>query len=159
MGVEFSTSAKERIGDLFKRYPNRRAALIPILYVAQEEFGHVSPEVMEHVAEVVGVPPADVYDVVTFYTMFYTKPMGKYHIQVCINISCSLMGAEHVVEHIKRKLGIEVGGTTPDGRFSLSTVECLGSCGTAPMMQINDDYHENLTEERIDKILGRLSKS
>jgi NADH-quinone oxidoreductase E subunit len=149
-GVEKCRSIVEKLGD-------KEAALIPVLYVAQDEFGWLSSEAMDCVAELLELPPPRVYGVATFYTMFNKKPVGKYHLQVCTNLSCSLLGAEHVVEYISRKLGIGVGETTTDNKFTLSTVECLGSCGTAPMMQINDEYYENLTEEKIDRILSELS--
>jgi NADH-quinone oxidoreductase subunit E len=110
------------------------------------------------VAEVMGLPPTEVASVASFYTMFNRQPVGENLIQVCTNISCSLLGAEHIVEYIKNRLGIDVGETTPDNKFTLVTVECLGSCGTAPMMQINDTYYENLTEEKIDQILAELAK-
>jgi NADH-quinone oxidoreductase E subunit len=110
------------------------------------------------VAEVMELPPTEVASVTSFYTMFNRQPVGENLIQVCTNISCSLLGAEHIVEYIKNKLGIDVGETTPDNKFTLVTVECLGSCGTAPMMQVNDTYYENLTEEKVDRILAELAE-
>ena len=120
------------------------------------EFGHVSDEAIVYVAGLLGLSPARIEGVATFYTMYNRKPVGKYHVQICRNISCSLLGAEHLITHVAEKLGVKPGETTPDGRFTLSQVECLGSCGTAPVMQINDDYHENLTEASIDAILDKL---
>jgi NADH-quinone oxidoreductase subunit E len=117
----------------------------------------LSPDVLREVAGILGIPPIAARSVASFYTMYNRKPVGRYLIQVCTNLSCSLMGAEHIVERLRQKLGIDVGETTPDDLFTLMTVECLGSCGTAPMMQINDDYYENLTEERLDQILAELS--
>jgi NADH-quinone oxidoreductase subunit E len=140
------------------RYPDPKSALLTALHVAQQEHGWLSPEVMRDVAEVMDLPPTEVASVASFYTMFNRQPVGENLIQVCTNISCSLLGAEHIVEYLKGKLGIDVGGTTPDNKFTLVTVECLGSCGTAPMMQINDTYYESLTEERIDRILEELAK-
>ena len=154
--VEFSEQAKKEFEDILKRYPTKRAALLPVLYLAQREFGHISLRVMEYIAELLDITAADVYDTASFYTMFHLKPIGKYHIQVCHTLSCALMGASNIVDYIKKKLNIEVGETTEDGLFTLSKVECLGSCGTAPVMQINDDYYENLTEEKIDKVLDEL---
>ena len=130
--------------------------MLPVLYLAQEEFGHLSHEAIAYIAKLMDQPPARVHGVVSFYTMFNVKPIGRYHIQVCRTLSCALRGAENVTGWIKKTLGIEVGQTTADGRFSLSEVECLASCGTAPMMQINDDYYENLTEEKIAEILQSL---
>ncbi|MFB0546362.1 MAG: NADH-quinone oxidoreductase subunit NuoE, partial [Anaerolineae bacterium] len=154
-----SEKAIAEIKEARSRYPYPRSALLPALAIAQRENdGWLSPEVMIEVAEVMELPPAEVGSVTSFYTMFHRRPVGKYLIQVCTNISCSLLGAEHILQYIKGKLGIEVGETTPDGLFTLLTVECLGSCGTAPMMQINDKYYENLTEERIDKILADLQR-
>src|ERR1044072_9407305 len=127
--------------------------MLPVLYLAQQEFGYLSPEAIEYVATLMDQPPARVQGVVSFYTMFSTKPIGRHHIQVCRTLSCALRGAEQLTGFLKKTLGIEVGQTTTDGRFTLSEVECLASCGTAPMMQINVDYYENLTEEKIEQIL------
>ena len=131
--------------------------MLPVLYLAQQEFGHIGPEAIDYVAKLMGQTPARVYGVVSFYTMFNMKPIGRHHIQVCRTLSCALRGSERVTALIKQKLGIEPGQTTPDRRFTLSEVECLASCGTAPMMQINDDYYESLTEEKIDEILRSLT--
>lgn len=130
--------------------------MLPTLRLAQEEFGYVSSDVIEFVAELLEVPSARVRAVSTFYTMYDKRPIGKYHVQVCQNLSCSLMGAEHLIEHLERKLKITVGETTSDKRFTISRVECLGACGTAPVMQINDDYYEDLTPEKVTAILEGL---
>lgn len=152
-----SENAVAEIKKARSRYPDPKSALLPALAIAQQENdGWLSPEVMIEVAEVMGLPPAEVGSVASFYTMFHCRPVGKYLIQVCTNISCSLLGAEHILQYIKGKLGIEVGETTPDGLFTLLTVECLGSCDTAPMMQINNKYYENLTPEKVDAILAGL---
>jgi NADH-quinone oxidoreductase E subunit len=151
-----SDKAKTEIRQLKARYPHPNSALLPALALAQKEHGWLSPEVLDEVAEVMGLVPAQVGSVASFYTMYNRRPVGKYFVQVCTNIACSLLGAEHIVEHLKRRLGIEVGGTTPDGLFTLAEVECLGSCGTAPMMQVNDVYYENLTADRVDQILAEL---
>jgi NADH-quinone oxidoreductase E subunit len=154
-----STEVKERIVQLKSRYPQAKSALLPALHLAQREHdGWLSDEVMAEVAQVMGLPPAEVRSVASFYTLFNRRPVGKHLVQVCTNIACSLLGAEHIVEHLKRKLGIEVGETTPDGLFTLLEVECLGSCGTAPMMQVNDTYYESLTVERVDEILSELGE-
>jgi len=152
-----SENAKAEIKQVKGKYPDPRSALLPALYVAQREQGWLSPEVMRDVAEVMDLPSTEVASVASFYTMFNRQPVGENLIQVCTNISCSLLGAEHIVEYLKSKLGIDVGETTPDNKFTLVTVECLGSCGTAPMMQVNDTYYENLTEEKIDRILAELA--
>jgi NADH-quinone oxidoreductase subunit E len=153
-----SQNVKAEIKQFKGKYPDPKSALLTALHVAQREHGWLSPEVMRDVAEVMDLPPTEVASVASFYTMFNRQPVGENLIQVCTNISCSLLGAEHIVEHLKSKLGIDVGETTPDNKFTLVTVECLGSCGTAPMMQINDTYYENLTEKKIDQILAELAE-
>ncbi|MFC1731703.1 NADH-quinone oxidoreductase subunit NuoE [candidate division KSB1 bacterium] len=156
MAVEFTQNTLQEFHRLLERYPTKRAVSLPTLHLAQKEFGYISDEVIEYVGELLDLTPAEVANVVSFYTMFYRKSMGKYIIQVCHTLSCSLLGARHIVDHISQKLGIKPGETTSDGRFSLLKVECLGSCGTAPVMQINDDYYEDLTPEKIDDILDGL---
>jgi NADH-quinone oxidoreductase E subunit len=158
MPVKFSPEAEARFQELVARYPLRRAAIMPTLWLAQEQFGYVNDEVVEYIAGLLELSPAYVAGVTSFYTMFYRKPMGKYHVQVCTNLSCSLVGSETILEVVTRRLGIGLGEMTADGLFSLSEVECLGSCGTAPMMQINDDYWENLTAERTIEIIDRLDR-
>jgi NADH-quinone oxidoreductase subunit E len=153
-----SENAKAEIKQFKGKYPDPRSALLTALHVAQREHGWLSPEVMRDVAEVMELPPTEVASVTSFYTMFNRQPVGENLVQVCTNISCSLLGAEHIVEYLKNKLGIDLGETTPDKKFTLVTVECLGSCGTAPMMQINNTYYENLTEEKIDRILAELAE-
>jgi NADH-quinone oxidoreductase E subunit len=156
MPVQFSQEALKEFEETVSRYPKREAAMIPVLYLTQREFGYLSPEAIEYVAELMGLSPARVYGVVTFYTMLYRKPMGKYHVQVCRTLPCALKGAEKITQLLKARLRIGVGETTGDGRFTLSEVECLASCGTAPMMQVNDDYYEDLTEEKLERILEGL---
>jgi NADH-quinone oxidoreductase subunit E len=156
VSLAFSEETRARFERMLARYPNREAAILPTLHLAQREFGYLSDEAIRYVADLLGFTPAYIEGVTTFYTMFHRKPVGKYHLQICRNLSCSLMGAEQLIERVSRKIGVKPGETTADGRFTLSTVECLGSCGTAPVMQVNDDYHENLTEESIDAILDGL---
>jgi len=138
------------------RYPQRRSALIPSLQLAQQEAGHLSAEVVSQVAALFDLYPGEVQEVATFYTMLFKKPMGKYVIQVCTNISCMLCDSEEILNHLTRRLGIGPGETTSDRKFSLMEVECLGSCGTSPVMAINEDYYENLTTEKVDRILDSL---
>jgi len=157
MGVEFSDTTKQELDRIFGRYTTRQAALLPVLYLAQREFGYVSTEAMEYVAGIVGMSPARVYEVATFYTMYNKQPVGKYFIQVCANISCALRGGNELFAYLSKKLGIGEGQTTKDGRFTLAKVECLGACGNAPMMQINDDYYEDLTPAKVDEILKSLT--
>jgi NADH-quinone oxidoreductase E subunit len=156
VSVAFSDTARAEFERLLTRYPDKEAVILPALYLAQRELGHVSDEAIVYVAGLLVVSPAQIEGIATFYTMYNRKPVGKYHVQICRNISCSLLGAEHLIEHVARKLGVKPGGTTPDGKFTLSLAECLGSCGTAPVMQVNDDYFENLTEASIDAILDKL---
>lgn len=154
--VKFSDESLKTFHEIVARYPQKNAAMLPVLYLAQKEFGYISSEVMDYVAEIMGVPAARVYGVVTFYTMFNMKPIGRHHIQVCRTLPCALAGSERITAAIKKKLNIGVGETTADGRFTLSEVECLASCGTAPMMQVNDNYYEKLTEKNVAEILDRL---
>ncbi len=156
--IQFSQSAKDKVEELKRAYPTKDACLLPVLHIAQKEFGYISPEVMEYVAGVVGVSPARVYGVATFYTMYNKKPVGKYHVQVCTNISCHLEGSAKIVDTLRSVLGIEEGQTTKDNMFTLSTVECLGACGFGPVVQINDEYYEQCTEEKVKEIIGDLRK-
>lgn len=151
-----SEVAVKEINDLTGKYANKRSAVMPALFVVQREYGYLNEEGMREVANILGLRPIQVFEVATFYTMYNKKPVGKYHIQVCMNISCSLLGADHIMNFISQRLGIKVKETTPDKMFTLSAVECLGSCGTAPMMQINDKYYEDLTKEKIEEILKGL---
>jgi NADH-quinone oxidoreductase subunit E len=132
------------------------ALLLPALHQAQEEYGWLPPEVLEEVGAYIGVHPAQVREVASFYTMYNLKPVGKNVLKICTNVACCLRGAEELVAHCEKKLGIEVGGTTPDRKFTLMEEECLGACGTAPAMMLNDDYHENLDVPKIDRLLAEL---
>ena len=154
--VQFSPEAMKEFEAIVARYPKKEAAMLPVLYLAQREFGYIGDAAIDYVARLMEQTPARVRGVVSFYTMFYTQPIGRHHIQVCRTLPCALGGAEKVTAFLTQKLGIKPGQTTADGRFTLSEVECLASCGTAPMMQINDDYYENLTETKIDEILAGL---
>jgi NADH-quinone oxidoreductase E subunit len=148
---------RTRIEALIERYPERRSALIPALKLAQRESGYLSAEVLCELAEIFRLTPNEVHEVASFYTMLFRKPVGRYVIWVCTNISCMLCGAEGILAHLESRLGIRPGETTPDGRFTLMEAECLASCGTAPVVQINDDYYENLTLEKLDRILDGLT--
>jgi NADH-quinone oxidoreductase subunit E len=146
MTLQFSEEAEGRFQEILAKYPetHRRAALLPTLYLAQGEFGYVSVEAMEYVARRLELPAAKVLQVATFYTMYNKTPVGQHHIQVCKSISCALMGGFSLIEYLEEKLEIPVGATTSDGKFTLWEVECLAGCGYAPMLQCNDEYHENL---------------
>ena len=154
--MEFSEQTKAEFTKLLTHYPRKDAALLPALYLAQREFGYVSLEAMEYVASLVGVSPARVYGVATFYTMYNQEPVGRNLVQVCMNLPCAMRGAEEVLEYIEKKLGIKAGETSQDNKFTLMKVECLGACGNAPMMQIDDDYYEDLTPSKVDTVLARL---
>jgi NADH-quinone oxidoreductase, E subunit len=156
MAFEFTAENKKRFEEALRRYPVKRAAMLPALWLAQEQHGWISNEVMEYIAGLLGLTPAKVYEVVTFYTMFPLRPIGRYHFQVCRTLSCELCGSKDVTRFLSEKLGIKLGETSADGRFTLSEVECLGSCGTAPMLQLNDDYHENLTAEKLNGLIDGL---
>lgn len=146
----------QRIEELKKRYQQPQSVVLPALWMWQEEHGWVSEEGMKCVAERLGIPFHHVYGVVTFYTMFNRSPVGRHKIEVCTNVSCMLRNSGKILKHIEDSLHIRVGETTPDNRFTLVEAECLGSCGTAPMMQIGDTYYENLDEAAVDKILSGL---
>lgn len=155
--IKFSDETMTLVNKIIKRYPEgkHKSALIPILHLAQMEFdGWLSPETMDYVASILNIQPIEVYEVASFYSMFNLKPVGKCLIEVCRTGPCWLLGAEDLVRHIEKKLNIKDGETTADGMFTLKTVECLASCGTAPMMQIGETYHENLTCEKVDEILN-----
>jgi len=147
------------VNRLISHYPEgkQKSALIPLLHMAQAEFdGWLSVETMDYVASILKIQPVEVYEVASFYSMFNLKPVGKCLIEVCRTSSCWLRGAEDIIGHISKKLNIKEGETTPDGMFTLKTVECLGSCGTAPMMQVGADYFENLSKEKTDQLLERF---
>lgn len=158
MAYQFTEESEKRFQKLLTIFPDKRSMILPALYLVQRESGFVSKEGMQYIADRLGAPIslANVYGVATFYTMYNKKPVGKYHIQICGNISCSIMGAEEVTHHICKKLGIEKGETTKDKKFTVDEVQCLGACGYAPMMQINETYYENLTLEEVDKIINSL---
>lgn len=156
--VEFDATLEGRIAELLNRYPTRRAALLPVLWLCQERYGWISPGVIEAVAARLAESPAYVEGVVTFYTMYYTKPPARYVLQVCETLSCAVCGGKELVEHLERRLGIKPGQKTGDGLFQLVGVQCLGACGSAPVIQINDDYYENLTPARLDAVLDELAR-
>lgn len=153
-----SEDSKRRIQDLSGIFPEKQSIILMVLHVIYDQFGYLNPEAIKEASFITGIPDVYFEEAASFYTMFPLKPVGKYLIQVCHNISCTLMGAEGLIDYLTEKLGIKPGGTTDDGLFTLVTVECLGSCGTAPVMQINDIYYENLTRVKVDEILDRLRK-
>jgi NADH-quinone oxidoreductase E subunit len=158
MPLEFSAQSKERVTKLLSRYPTKQAALLPVLHVAQEEFGHLPDEVIELVSRTLDLAPAHIYGVVTFYTMFHREKKGQHELMVCTNISCMLKGGYGILKHVEGRLGIKAGETTPDGLFSIVEEECLAACANAPMMICGDDYFLDLTPEKVDAVLDELRK-
>lgn len=158
--IAFTPERQQRVDKMIANYPEGRqkSALLPVLHVAQEQWGWLSSEVMDHVANLLDIQPIEVYEVATFYTMFHLDPVGKNVIEYCRTGPCCLMGAEDVYVHLKEKLGIQAGETTPDGLFSLKEVECLAACGWGPVFQIREKYYMNLTNEKVDSIIEELSK-
>jgi NADH-quinone oxidoreductase E subunit len=159
MAVQFSQESQATIQRLLARYPTRRAVMLPALHLAMREFPYIDDEVCQTVADLLQVPMVDVKGVATFYSLFPTEPRGKYSLEVCINLSCSLKGARRCLHYLENKLGIKAGETTPDGRFTLRGMECLAACDKAPMMYINNEVmHTNLTEAKLEQILQELAK-
>jgi NADH-quinone oxidoreductase subunit E len=159
--IAFNEEALKTAQRIIARYPKgkEKSALIPLLHLAQAEFdGWLSPETMDYVASLLSIQSIEAYEVASFYSMFNLQPVGKCVLEVCRTSSCWLLGAEDVVRHIEKRLGIHVGETTADGMFTLKTVECLGSCGTAPMLQCGADYYENLTLEKVDNLIANLKQ-
>ena len=160
MEVKFSNETLALVTKIIKRYPEgkQKSALLPLLHLAQAEFnGWLSAPAMDYVASLLNIKPIEVYEVASFYTMFNMKPVGKCLLEVCRTCPCMLRGSEDIVAHIENRLGIKEGETTADGLFTLKTTECLGSCGTAPMLQCGADYYENLTNEKVDTLLDKLA--
>ncbi|MFZ0453530.1 MAG: NAD(P)H-dependent oxidoreductase subunit E [Ignavibacteriaceae bacterium] len=156
MSFKFTEENTKKIDETLKRYPVKKPAVMPVLWIAQEQNGWISGDVMKEVASLLDMTPEEVLGVVSFYTMYHQKPMGKYHIQVCTNVSCMLKGANQIYDHVKKKLGINNMEVTENTDFSIEEVECMGSCGTAPMIAVNEDYYENLDIDQTDKILESL---
>jgi len=156
MEFKFTQTNLERIEQETKKYPVRKPAVMAAIYIAQEQNGYISFEVMKAIADVLGITAEEVLCVVTFYTMYHQKQMGKYHIQVCTNVSCMLRGGYEIWDQVKNKFGIDHMGVTADQKFSLEEVECMGSCGTAPMIAVNEDYYENLTKEKVEELIMGL---
>jgi NADH-quinone oxidoreductase subunit E len=156
MAFQFTEENYKKVEEHIAKYPYKRPAVMPALWIAQEQNGYISGEVINEIARILEMTSEDVLGVVTFYTMYHQKPMGKYHVQVCTNVSCMLRGGYELWDQVKGKLGIGNMEVSSDGKFSLEEVECMGSCGTAPMIAVNEDYYENLTKEEVEKILESL---
>lgn len=159
--IKFSDEKLAKVQEIIARYPQgkQKSALLPLLHLAQEEYGWLSAETMDYVASLLNIEPIEVYEVATFYSMYNLKPVGKYLFEVCQTGPCMISGSDDIVEYIKQRLGIGVGETTPDGLFTLKTVECLGACGYAPMMQLGKHYREHLTREKVDQIIEECRKA
>jgi NADH-quinone oxidoreductase subunit E len=156
--VKFSEEFEMRLAEMLTHYPTRRSALVPTLLYAQDEVGHLSNEAITELAQRLDLTELEVRNVISYYSMLTTKPRGKYNVQVCTNIACMLRGGEELLGHCKKKLGIGHKGTTQDGLFSLEEVECIGACSWAPAIQVNYDYHENLTTDKLDQVLDEYKK-
>lgn len=155
--MELSAEIKEKIQHLLTLYPIRQAALLPALHVVQDELGYLSEDTQELVAQELDIPVSEVREVVTFYVMFHSEPIGAHHFEVCHNISCSIMGAEKVIDHLEDRLGIKCGQTTEDGKFTVTRVECLAGCDGGPMLALNGEFVMNATPEKLDQIIDELS--
>jgi NADH-quinone oxidoreductase subunit E len=154
--LEFPPEAEAQVREVLTHYPNARSAVLPILWIAQNTWGWLPPAALRLVARTLGLPEPEVFGIATFYTMFHLKPVGRHHLQLCMTLSCSLMGADRLYRHLQGKLAISHGEVTPDGRFSLQRVECLAACGGGPCMQVGMAYHENLDEQKLDALLETL---
>jgi NADH-quinone oxidoreductase subunit E len=146
----------QEIDSILARYAQKRSAVLPILYIAQDEYGHLTDEAIREVAEIVQVPPTDVFEVVGFYTLFYSRPVGKWVLQVCDDVPCCFLGAEEIVADLENKLGVKADETTADGMFTLQRVKCLADCDYAPVVQANLEYYRNMTPEKVDAMLTEL---
>ena len=156
--MRFSDQFEQRFSEMLTHYPTKRSVLVPTLLYAQDEAGHLNDEVVAEIAGRLGLTELEVRNVISYYSMLTTKPRGKFNVQVCTNISCLVRGGEEILHHCAKKLGIGHKGTTSDGLFSLEEVECIGACSWAPAAQVNYDFHENLTAEKIDKVLDEYRK-
>lgn len=161
MSIQFPEQQLNRVMEIIARYPagKQKSALLPVLHVAQETYGWLSVETMDYVASLLNIEPIEVYEVATFYSMYNLKPVGKHLFEVCQTGPCMINGSDDIIAYIREKLGINVGETTPDGLFTLKTVECLGACGYAPMMQMGKTYREHLTKEKVDQIIEECRRN
>ena len=156
--MRFSDEFEQRFAEMITHYPTKRSVLVPTLLYAQDEVGYVSDEVISELARRLALTELEVRNVISYYSMLTTRPRGKYNVQVCTNIACMLRGGEEILEHCEKRLGIGQKGTTADGLFSLEEVECIGGCSWAPAVQVNYDFHENVTPEKMDRVLGEYRR-
>lgn len=152
----FDLETENKVKNLLEKYPKKEAALLPILHIFNNKFGYLDDEIYTYISSLSGIPKSKIYSVASFYSMYNHKPIGRYHIQLCHNVSCMLAGSDDILSYICQKLNIKPNETTADGKFTLSLVECIGSCDKAPAMIINDEYFENLTFNKIDEIIDNL---
>jgi NADH-quinone oxidoreductase subunit E len=157
--MRFSDQLEQRFAEMITHYPTKRAVLVPILLYIQDELGALTDEAIHEIAQRVELTDLEVRNVISYYSMMRTHPIGKYNLQICTNVSCLLRGADEIFDHCKKKLGIGHKESTPDGLFHLEEVECIGACSWAPAMQVNYDYHENLTPEKLDELIEGIRKS
>ncbi len=157
MEIKFNETELQEVQTHIQKYPSKKSAIMPVLWLAQKKFGWLSKEVMIYVGELLDLPYSHVYGVATFYTMYFKKPMGKFHVQVCTNVSCMLLDGDKIYDHVSNKLGIKHNEATADGKYSLEEVECMGACGGAPMIVINEDFYENVDISQVDKIIDSLN--
>jgi len=156
--LELSEASRQRIADIIARYPTSQSALMPCIWVVQEEIGWVPPGAVDFLVETLGVTRARVHELLTFYTMFRSEQPAQHVLEVCHNISCHVLGAREIIAHLEKRLGIRLGETTPDGKFALHGAECLGACGHGPMLQLGKHFYEHLTPEKVDDLLESLRK-
>jgi NADH-quinone oxidoreductase subunit E len=156
--MNFSSELEARYSDMLTHYPIKRSVLVPMLLYIQDELGYLTDEAIHEIGQRLDISDLEVRNVISYYSMLRTKPAGKYNVQVCTNISCMVRGGEEIFEHCKKKLGVGHKGVTPDGVFSLEEVECIGACSWAPALQVNYDFHENLTPEKVDEVLEGYAK-
>lgn len=156
--MKFSDQLEQRFADMITHYPSKRSVLVPILLYVQDELGEITDDAIRELAQRVDLTELEVRNVISYYSMMRTHPIGKYNFQVCTNVSCLLRGGEEILEHTEKKLGIKNKQSTPDGLFHVEEVECIGACSWAPAMMLNYEYHENLTPEKIDELIDRIKK-
>lgn len=157
MEILFNEAELNEINEHIAKYPEKKAAIMPVLWMAQKKFGYLSKEVMEYVGNLLDLPYSHVYGVATFYTMYFKKPMGKYHIQVCTNVSCMLKKGDEIYDYVSNKLNLKHNQASPDFKFSLEEVECMGACGGAPMIVVNEDFYENVDINQVNAIIDGLN--
>lgn len=157
MEIAFNETELAEVNLYISKYPEKKAAIMPVLWMAQKKFGYISKEVMEYVGQLLDLPYSHVYGVATFYTMYFKKPMGKYHIQVCTNVSCMLRKGDEIYEFVSQKLNLKHNQASEDRKFSLEEVECMGACGGAPMIVINEDFYENVDIKQVEALIDNLN--